>query len=208
MSEELQVGQWHPAVAEGRRRAAGRSNYFLTASTAVFSPEQMALLRGLVDASNQEAAVEGYGHEDGTKFPDQRRTKVRWLNVVEYPWVYEIVWNQAMQANQLFGFDVVPFHDTIQLARYDAEDQGFFRWHADTTSNDLTRKISIVVPLSDPAEYDGGTLEFNENGAIFRPPQRPGMPIMFPAWLLHRITPVTRGRRYSLVAWIRGPSWR
>ena len=144
----------------------------------------------------------------GVKFPDQRRTKVRWLNVVEQAWVYEIVWAQAMQANQLFQFDVVPFHDTIQLARYDAEDQGFFRWHADTTSNDLTRKISISVPLSDPAEYEGGVLEFNENGAIYKPPQQAGAPIMFPSWLLHRVTPVTRGRRYSLVAWIRGPAWR
>jgi PKHD-type hydroxylase len=108
----------------------------------------------------------------------------------------------------VFQFDVVPFHDTIQLARYDAEEQGFFRWHADTTSTDLTRKLTIVVPLSDPSDYEGGTLEFDEGGAIRRPEQRPGVPVMFPSWLLHRVTPVTRGRRYSMAAWIRGPAWR
>lgn len=208
MTEELQVGQWHPVVAEGKRRGAGRSNYFVSASTPVLSAEQVALLRSLVDAEHVEAGVEGHGYEAGVQVPGTRRTKVRWLNPVEYAWVYEIVWAQAMQANQLFQFEVVPFHDTIQLARYDADDQGFFRWHADTTSNDLTRKISIILPLSEPADYEGGVLEFNENGATFRPPQRAGAPIMFPSWLLHRVTPVTRGRRYSLVAWIRGPAWR
>ena len=133
---------------------------------------------------------------------------MRWLNVVEHGWVYEILWAQALQANQLFEYELVPFHDTIQVARYDAEDQGFFRWHADTIPSDMTRKISILVPLSEASDYEGGVLEFNENGAIRSPPQRPGAPIMFPSWLLHRVTPVTRGRRYSLVAWIRGPAWR
>ncbi len=209
MQEALQVGQWHPVVAEARRRAAGRDNYFVTSSTPVFAPEQLSRLRSLVDAESVEAGLEGYGIDgNDSRIPDQRRTRVRWLNIVEHSWVYEILWAQVLQANQLFEFELVPFHDTVQVARYDAEDQGFFRWHADTIPSDMTRKISIVVPLSDPADYEGGVLEFNENGAIRRPPQQPGAPIMFPSWLLHRVTPVTRGRRYSLVAWIRGPAWR
>jgi len=207
--QDPQILQWHPVVEEGKRRAAGRDNYFVTSRTAVFTPEQMAGLRSLVDAENVEAAVEGYGYDESNALErGQRRTRVRWLNPGEHGWVYEIIWREASAANQLFQFDVVPFYDTIQLARYDAEDQGFFRWHADTVPSDLTRKLTIVVPLSEPADYEGGVLEFDENGAIRRPPQRPGAPVMFPSWLLHRVTPVTRGRRYSLVAWIRGPAWR
>jgi len=205
----MQSGQWHPVIEEVRRRGAGRDNYFITSSTPVFTPEQMAELRGLVDAQNEPAGVEGYGYDDQHNLePDQRRTKVRWLNPIEHRWVYEIIWREAERGNQLFQFEVVPFHDTIQLARYDAEDKGYFRWHADCVPSDMSRKLTIVVPLSDPSDYEGGTLEFNESGAIRRPPQKPGAPVMFPSWLLHQVTPVTRGRRYSLAAWIRGPAWR
>jgi len=207
--EELIVGQWHPAVLEGKRRAAGRSHYFLTTQTPVFNPGQISLLRGLVDAENAPAGIEGYGTDNlpGGETA-HRRTRVRWLNVVEHAWAYEIIWSQALQANELLQLDVVPLHDTIQLARYDAEEQGFFRWHSDTVPEDMTRKISISVPLSEPAEYDGGQFEFNENGAITVVPQHAGCPVIFPSWLLHRVSPVTRGSRYSLVAWIRGPAWR
>ena len=208
MQSESQIRQWHPVVAEGKRRAAGRTTYFVT-GTPVFSGEQIALLRSLVDAQNAAAGLEGDGYDtSNAQQPDYRRTRVRWLNEQEYRWVYDIIWTQANKANELFQLDIVPMDDTIQLARYDAEEQGFFRWHADTLPGDLTRKISISVPLSDPAEFEGGALEFNENGAIRIPRQVAGAPIMFPSWLLHRVTPVTAGRRYSLVAWIRGPAWR
>jgi PKHD-type hydroxylase len=98
--------------------------------------------------------------------------------------------------------------EPIQLACYDAREAGFFKWHADTVPSDMTRKISISVPLSDPAEYDGGSLELNQGTSIITVEQLAGVPIIFPSWLIHRVTPVTRGRRYSLVAWIRGPNWR
>jgi predicted 2-oxoglutarate/Fe(II)-dependent dioxygenase YbiX len=39
-------------------------------------------------------------------------------------------------------------------------------------------------------------------------PQLAGVPIMFPSWMIHRVTPVKVGKRYSLVAWIREPNWR
>lgn len=207
MEEEARIGQWHPVVLEGKQRAAGRNNYFVT-GTPIFSPEQIGLLRALVDAENTQALVEGYDGPLKGGLEAHRRTRVRWLNPVEHRWVYEIIWDQAGKANELFRFDVVPMHDTIQLARYDAEDQGFFRWHSDTVPSDLTRKISISVPLNNDDEFEGGSLEFNENGAIHAVPQRAGCPVMFPSWLLHRVSPVTAGKRYSLVAWIRGPAWR
>jgi PKHD-type hydroxylase len=209
MQDPIQIGQMHPLVAEGRQRAAGRDNYFVTSRTPVFTNEQMAALRALIDAENAPAMLEGYGYDESNALEtSQRRTKVRWLNPVEHRWVYEIIWREANLANQLLRFEVVPFYDTIQLARYDAEEQGFFRWHSDTIPSDMTRKLTVVVPLSDPADYEGGTLEFDENGAIRRPPQVPGAPVCFPSWLLHRVTPVTKGRRYSMAAWIRGPAWR
>jgi PKHD-type hydroxylase len=206
----MQPGQWHPVVEEARRRGAGRDNYFISSNTPVFTAEQMAELRRLVDEKNEPASLEGYGvgYDTGTTRPAVRRTKIRWINPVEQRWVYEIVWRETEAGNKLLQYDVVPFNDTIQLACYDAEDKGFFRWHSDCTPGDMSRKLTMVVPLSDPSEYEGGILEFNEGGVVRRPPQKAGVPVMFPAWLLHQVTPVTRGRRYSMAVWIRGPAWR
>ncbi len=192
-----------PVVLAGRQKTAGRSHYWLSGSP-IFNVQQLANLKALVDEENSEALIEG---GPGTKARrDLRRTRVRWLNPSAHKWVYQIIWTEANKANQLFDFDVVPMHDTIQLARYDADESGFFDWHADTIPSDLTRKISISVPLNSDNEFEGGQFEFGGSGR--NPRQIAGRPIMFPSWLLHRVTPVTRGRRYSLVAWIRGPNWR
>jgi PKHD-type hydroxylase len=72
----------------------------------------------------------------------------------------------------------------------------------------MTRKISISIPLNDASEYEGGVLELNQGSTIVRMNQKAGLPVIFPSWLTHRVSPVTRGRRYSLVAWVRGPNWR
>ena len=206
VEDDAQRGLEHPVILEARRQSAGRKSYFL-AGTPIFSRQQIDLLKALVDAENSPALVAGYGDGLEREKGHVRRTKLRFLNTGEHRWIDDIIWVEANRANALFQFEVLPVLE-IQLARYDAEDQGFFEWHADTVPEDLTRKISITVPLSDPHEFEGGIMEFNENGAIHQPRQSNGCPIMFPSWLLHRVTPVTAGRRYSLVAWIRGPAWR
>jgi PKHD-type hydroxylase len=194
-------------VIDAQEITAGQLQYFLQGPQ-ILSEEQIGLLKSLVDAENQPALMEGYGDATLRDADAHRRTKVRWLNVNENRWVYEIIWAEIDKANALFRYDIVPMQDTMQLALYDAEDQGFFRWHSDIVASDQTRKISIIVPLSNSDEFEGGQLEFNENGAIKRPEQRAGHILMFPSWLLHRVTPVTAGKRYSLVAWVRGPNWR
>ena len=105
-------------------------------------------------------------------------------------------------------FAIGPATERIQIARYDSEDNGFFVWHADTVPSDMTRKISISIPLNDAIEYDGGTLELHQGTNIVQVRQTAGAPVIFPSWMIHRVAPVTRGRRYSLVAWVRGPNWR
>lgn len=197
-------GAANQAVVDSRKLTAGRMHFWVSGPP-IFTSAQCAELISLIEAENEPAMVEGdpaYQHR-----ADARRTRIRWLDVDRHRWVYEIIWIEANKANGLFQFDVVPMHDTIQLAMYDAAEQGFFRWHTDIIPSDLTRKISISVPLNNASEFEGGVLEFNF-GAIQRPPQIAGSPIMFPSWVLHRVTPVTRGKRYSLVAWIRGPNWR
>ena len=109
-------------------------------------------------------------------------------------------------ANQIYRFDVEGIKE-MQIAKYDESEQGFFDWHMDVSPGFLSRKISLSVPLNSPDEYEGGELEFNE-GVLRTLPQKAGCVISFPSFVLHRVTPVTKGCRYSLVGWVHGPDWR
>ena len=82
----------------------------------------------------------------------------------------------------------------------------------------LCRKISVTVNLSDPLDYDGGDLwltkhpqdsRISELETFTNPSFRDkGAVVVFPSWVRHRVTPVTRGTRYSAVAWFNGPPLR
>jgi PKHD-type hydroxylase len=197
-------------VAQGRNLTEGRSNYFLVGPPC-FDQEQIQQLKTIVDQESQTAEVGEAGQESvsGGHYQDGRRTQVRSLKFNDCPWVYKIIEACFTTANQFMRLDIVPsMNDPIQLLRYDADVEGHFRWHADTLPNDMTRKISIVVPLSHPNEYEGGQFQVNQGGVLSVVNQVAGRPVAFPSWLIHQVTPVTVGHRYSLVAWIRGPNWR
>ena len=82
----------------------------------------------------------------------------------------------------------------------------------------MCRKVSITVNLSDPEDYEGGDLWLTHlptdyNSEEFRTFTDPsfrdkGAVVVFPSWVRHRVTPVTRGTRYSAVAWFNGPPLR
>jgi len=88
---------------------------------------------------------------------------------------------------------------------------GKYDWHIDVFHTETTpvpacRKISMTVMLSESKDYDGGKLEFQGSPAVNEMNQ--GDICLFPSYLPHRITPVTRGQRNVLVGWIHGPSWK
>jgi PKHD-type hydroxylase len=189
-----------------------RKNYFLV-GPACFDPGQITRLKAIVDTRSEVAAVVEPGEDyvtgvSGGHYDEGRRTRGCSLRPSEYGWVYDIVGRVFAEANQFMRCEIIPdLSDPIQVLRYDASESGHFAWHADTLPSDMTRKISIVVPLSDSTEYEGGELHFNQGGVMYSVTQTPGRPVAFPSWLIHQVTPVTRGQRYSLVAWIRGPNW-
>ena len=64
--------------------------------------------------------------------------------------------------------------------------------------------MSVSIQLNDPSEYDGGELEISVGTRNRTATRDKGAVILFPAYALHRVLPITRGTRYSLVAWIVG----
>lgn len=113
-----------------------------------------------------------------------------------------------------FGFDVTGFDEGYLLLRYDGGDVAatgdFYDWHIDIghSGTSQSRKITMIIQLSDQADYEGGVLEVNANGAAAELSQERGTLLAFPSFSLHRVSPVMRGRRYSLAIWAHGPAFR
>lgn len=108
----------------------------------------------------------------------------------------------AGAANQMYNFDVFGQLAPFQLLHY--KPGGHYKWHIDIGGdNTYGRKISMIVQLSDPSEYEGGEVLIN-NGNEYQFPNEKGSVITFPSYALHKVCPVTKGERWALVAWIQG----
>lgn len=101
---------------------------------------------------------------------------------------------------QAFGWRPTRMERYI-VARYGAEEQGFFRAHRDnTTAGTAHRKFAVTINLN-AAEYDGGDLRFPEFGPrTYRAPT--GGAVVFNCSLLHEATPVTRGERFAFLPFL------
>ena len=113
------------------------------------------------------------------------------------------------QLNQGYQFELGGFATGCQIARYAEDVQGHYDWHIDLGPEKFSRrKLSLSVQLSAADAYDGGDLEFHLSGLDRERMRQQGTLIAFPSFHEHRVTPVTRGERYSLVAWVDGPPFR
>jgi predicted 2-oxoglutarate/Fe(II)-dependent dioxygenase YbiX len=139
-----------------------------------------------------------------------RRSQVVMLGLEpKYTWLYERVWDAVQECNRrFFCVDIAGVEANIQLTRYDSSDRGFYDWHTDFADLRPLRKISVSIQLSRDEDYDGGDLELLFATQPHRIERARGTFIAFPSFMLHRVTPVTRGARWSLVAWVLGTRWR
>ena len=102
-------------------------------------------------------------------------------------------------------------HEAIQLGIYSGEENGHYEWHCDEGGNafDVYRKLSMALLLTDPSEFEGGHLQLKyETDDIRTVQQKKGRAWFFPTWQLHRVTPVTKGIRKSLVVWAGGQPFK
>lgn len=105
---------------------------------------------------------------------------------------------------QKYGFTLIGMVDALQLTKYKPGD--FYGNHRDTGTGKLRcRKLSFTIQLSDPSGYQGGDLEIHGQPNLNK---EKGSLIVFPSFLLHQVTPLERGERWSLVSWITGSEWR
>ncbi len=159
--------------------------------------------RRLVQLSADRPASEGV---TGRPVEGLRDSTVRWL----YPdqqsaWFFQRLERVLADVNRDYRFDLKGFYEGAQIATY--EPGGHYGWHTDIGPGlSSTRKLSMSLQLSEPEDYDGGELEFRASSTLA--PKDQGTLIVFPAFLEHRVRPVTQGTRLSLVSWVAGPPYR
>jgi PKHD-type hydroxylase len=166
-------------------------------------PEMLEYVQELADkAEAKEAGVFSGNNPDKTV----RSSTVKWLHDQK---LRDLLFEYVKSANlAAFSFDVHNLAE-MQYTEYHAEEGGHYDWHHDIhwgSDKACDRKISITIQLSDPEEYEGGTFEFSECENPMA--KNKGTVLVFPSYLQHRVLPVTKGVRKSLVAWFFGPRWR
>jgi PKHD-type hydroxylase len=138
-----------------------------------------------------------------------RKSEIKWLHHDEKSdWLYNKIETMVLEANQTWGFDLHSIRDSIQYTEY-YEGGGHYDWHMDAGPFPINnRKISITIQLSDPNDYIGGDLEIWTGNGVQTCARQKGAALLFPSYMLHRVTPVLEGTRKSLVLWVGGGSYK
>jgi len=176
----------------------------------IFSPKQCQMVIDKGMSLKKEEAGVGMGRPEGSAVNREKRiTTISWIPFKEMPEMYRDIEKHMLQANNNhFGFEGMRLTEPGQFTHYHTG--GFYGWHMD---NDVAgkhqppvRKISMTLLLSDPSTFEGGELEFMTKGRSAKLQQ--GQAIFFASWLQHRVKPLTRGERKSLVMWFGGPPFK
>lgn len=172
-----------------------------------FNAQEVDKIRALWDKENEvDATLSSGGKETDETL---RKTKLSFIpDSTDNIWLYQKLGQLGIQCNhERYGYDLLGFHHELQLARYSEGD--FFDWHLDFGAGEIShRKLSISVQLSDSDEYEGGDLQFMINQKVINAPRTKETVVVFPSFIMHRVTPITKGVRQSIVAWLAGPPYR
>ena len=175
--------------------------------------EQLALTGGQTNKINEGKPL---SDEDLKDLKKKRDSNIVWLSD---RWIYKEIQPFIHQANRLAGWDFQwDFSESCQFTKYKLNQ--FYDWHCDSweapyanpdnkDTNGKIRKLSVTCSLSAPEDYEGGELEFDFRNmdpdkqsirkcAEIKPR---GSIVVFPSFVWHRVKPVTKGTRYSLVIW-------
>ena len=191
-----------------------------------FTEEELQQIINLGDSRPKKYAVVGV---KGEYVEEIRRSLVNFMDdeliVKNIPFLIHKLSFVCRQLNgSYFNFDLSGFHEPFQYTTYDPtdahDDQGNivakdkriaeYSWHLDKGPGESRppRKLSMVLHLMNPDDYEGGEFEIKTGVESQVLPAKKGRVIAFPSWTLHRVTPVTKGIRKTIVIWVGGPRFR
>ena len=180
-------------------------SYMVETTTPIFTPKQCQMV---INAGRSEPRQNaGVGNDNGGSGVDTetRTSHISWIPFSKTPEMYKDIEKVMKTTNgNHFGFDGMQITEMAQYTEY--PEGGFYDWHIDSDTHfahePTVRKISMTLLLSPENEFEGGDLELMKEGKPAKLKQ--GHAIFFASFIRHRVTPVIRGNRKSLVMWFGG----
>ena len=184
-------------------------SWIVETTTPLFTPDQCRQIIECGRRQPPQKAQVGMGKPGGGLDTKKRITTISWIPFDEMKEMYDQVNVFIQKANRNhFGFNNIQITENAQFTEYPKG--GFYDWHMDSDVNmqhePPVRKISMTVLLSPENQFEGGDLELMAPGKYAKLKQ--GHAICFASFLNHRVAPVTRGVRQSLVMWFGGTPFR
>ena len=176
----------------------------------LFSPKQCQMIIEAGRAEPRHNATVGAAKDKGGIVDTETRTShISWIPFSKMPEMYKQIEKTMLQTNgNHFGFDGMQITELAQYTEYPSG--GFYDWHMDSDVNfshePPVRKISMTCLLSHESEFEGGELEMEKEENKVKLVQ--GQAIFFASFIKHRVAPITRGVRKSLVMWFGGSPLR
>ena len=184
-------------------------SYMVETTTPIFTPKQCQMV---INAGRSEPKQNGSvgGRQGKSEIDTKTRTShISWIPFTKTPEMYKDIEKVMKTTNgNHFGFDGMQITEMAQYTEY--PEGGFYDWHIDSDTHfahePSVRKISMTLLLSPDNEFEGGDLEIMKEGQAAKLKQ--GHAIFFASFIRHRVTPVIRGNRKSLVMWFGGTPLR
>jgi PKHD-type hydroxylase len=191
--------------------SANQTNYYWF--EAGFNTQELAEIeRQVANIPFNRGVTQTQDENEAFKEDSYRKSNIKWVPFDDqHKWIYDKLGEMAMEANNnMFHFDLFSMPEQIQYTEYYDYEQGHYDWHMDIGYNELSqRKISITVQLSGPDEYDGGDLQLWPGGTYpINAPRGKGNVVIFPSFMMHRVTPIIKGTRKSFVLWLGGGHYK
>lgn len=152
------------------------------------------------------------GNSNTSEIKEIRSSSIKWVpKSDEWDWLYRKLMDLTTEANNaLWKFNLISAPELIQYTEYYDFNEGHYDWHQDIGPGSAShRKVSITVQLSDPSEYEGGDLQIWSGGnSISTAAKGAGVVFIFPSYMMHRVTKITKGTRRSFVLWVGGDHYK
>ena len=186
-------------------------SYIVETTQPIFTPEQCKMIIAAGRAEPKQDAYVGnkQGVTGGVLDTQTRTSHISWIPFKKMADMYKDIEHIMRTTNgNHFGFDGMQITEMAQYTEY--PEGGFYEWHVDNDVNCAheppVRKISMTCLLSPESEFEGGDLELMAEGKVAKIKQ--GHAVFFASFIRHRVKPVTRGRRQSLVMWFGGTPFK
>jgi PKHD-type hydroxylase len=186
-------------------------SYIVQTSSPMFTPLQckMVIEAGREEPRNDAQVGSGEGIKGGVIDTKTRTSHISWIPFSKMPEMYKQIEKTMLQTNgNHFGFEGMRITEMAQYTEY--PEGGFYDWHVDNDVNcenePPVRKISMTCLLSPENEFEGGDLELIKPGQAVKLKQ--GQAAFFASFIQHRVAPVTKGVRRSLVMWFGGTPFK